>query len=148
MDARLCDLIVAIEAGQAHPRVITLLTGSWLLQGEPVSTERFRQVSHDSLYNSVAKRREIRKFRGTDKERSELVLDVTNPIVAALERAGREDNATLNLIEVAIAGQSGPSLHPPAVRVPVSAVTAWWITDFETKKSGSGGGAFFVGFDV
>lgn len=144
-DARLTDLIEAAEAGDTCPRVISLLTGSWLIQGRPISTEKFLERTHDALYRSFAGQREVRKFRGDPEQRTEMILRMSNPIVASIDRSDEKDVTTLNLADVTITSSVGPSLHPPVVRVSTASISAWWINDFEVKNP-KGDSSFALGF--
>jgi hypothetical protein len=59
--------------------------------------------------------------------------------------SGQPGGPTLNLVNALIAGASGPSLHPPSVRIAAESVSAWWIVDFTVKNTGGGAS---VGFGV
>lgn len=143
-DARMADLLDAAEQGQACP-VVNVLSGSWLIQGRPVSTREFVQRSYDSIHNSLAGSREARKFRGSAADKQEMIASKVNPLVETIHGTDELDGETLNLVDVTMVGAVGPSLHAPAVRVPVASVAAWFITDFEVKEA-KGGTSTAVGF--
>lgn len=145
-DARLLDLVESAEREEPCPKLVNMLTGSWLIQGRPVSTAQFIQASHDELSRTCAATKEVRKTRG-DREKAQLVQSKVRPIIGSIQRSRAYDGATLSLLDVTIVGSTGPSLHPPAIRVPLASVEAWWVVDFEVKNGGSSGGAVVgVGF--
>ena len=133
-DPRLKSIIAAAEAGQPCPGIVNLLVGSWFIQGRPVSSETFLQSSFDSLCQSILTVKQPRRSRLPEDERVRLAQDAVAPGFAAVETP-ESDADTLCLVEVSIAGSSGPSLHPPAIRVAASSVTAWWLTDFEVRQA-------------
>ena len=137
VDPRLASIIVAAEAGQACPGIVNLLVGSWFIQGRPVSSETFLQSSFDSLCQSVLAAKQPRRSRVPEDERVRLAQDAVAPGFAAVE-APEVDTDTLCLVEVSISAGSGALMHPPAIRVAATSVTAWWLTDFEVRAAASG----------
>ncbi|MEJ2866735.1 hypothetical protein WCD74_03105 [Actinomycetospora sp. OC33-EN08] len=146
-DPRLASIIASAEAGEACPGVINLLVGSWLIQGRPVSSEIFLQASFDSMCQSVLAVKQPRRSRIPEAERVQRAQEAVAPGFAAVE-APEADADTLCLADVSLAASSGPSLHPPAIRVAASSVMAWWITDFEVREERARGTGVGVGVGV
>ncbi|MCO7196703.1 hypothetical protein [Pseudonocardia sp. McavD-2-B] len=145
VDPGLIAIIQATEAGQPGPQLINILVGTWLVQGRPVSSKSYVDTTRDSLFNSVWNSPDGRRFRGSDAEKREAVLDVIQPAVGVIEQSAAAPATVLHMVDVMVAASSGPSLHPPVFRVKASSVDAWWINDFEVKQP-KGGGSIGVGF--
>lgn len=142
MDEKLRAVAAAAEAGQVCAGV-NLLMASWLLQGTPASTEQFMRTTHDNLYAQIANSRDARKFRGDAQQLRDVILEQAHPLMIPFGDFSSSDDV-LNLLNVTIVGSIGPSLHVPAVRVPLAQIMGWWATDFEVKQGNAGGG-FGVG---
>jgi hypothetical protein len=146
VDQRLVNLAASAERELPCPSILNLLVGSWLVQGQPVSSRQFLEATEGSLQESLAQTSEARRFRGTAEQKQQIIREATDPMMSSL-RTAEDGPLSLNLVNVTIAGSVGPSLHPPAVRIPLPAVGAWWITDFAIKNGGGGGGGgVSVGF--
>lgn len=137
VDPRLTSLIAAAEAGEPCPGIVNLLVGSWFIQGRPVSSETFLQSSFDSLCQSILAVKQPRRSRVPEHDRVQQAQDSVAPGFTAVETL-EVDTGSLCLVDVSIAGSSGSSFHPPAIRVAASSVSAWWLTDFEVRAPSRG----------
>ncbi|TCK22773.1 hypothetical protein [Pseudonocardia endophytica] len=145
IDPGLAAIIQATEQEQPGPQWINLLAGPWLVQGRPVSAAAFVDGTRDSLFNSVWNTPDARRFRGSDAEKRQIILQDLQPAMGVVEQSAHVAAAVLHLVDVTIVTATGPSLHPPVIRIKANSVDAWWVTDFEVKQP-KGGGGIGVGF--
>lgn len=142
VDARLLSLTVAAEQGEPCPP-IGLLSGGWLLQGMPTSTRGFLEATHADFYSNVRNTRDMRRFGGSENERDAAIRAVTYPMMKPFEQVGPDPGASsLSLVGVSAYPPGAPSIHIPAVRVPLSLISAWWATGFVQDRATGGGASF------
>ncbi|MHA6792380.1 hypothetical protein ACVGVM_02505 [Pseudonocardia bannensis] len=146
-DERLLALIDAAENERPCPNVLNVLTGSWLIQGQPVSSRQFEEATQQSLHESIAATPDARRFRGSHDELRQAISGITQPMLDSVAPGGGgPGEPALNLIKVMIASATGPSLHPPAIRISAASIAAWWIVDFKVKNKGGGSAGFGISF--
>lgn len=144
MDGRLQSLIEAAERGERCPDTYVLV-GSWIIQGLPVSTDQFMRITHSDFHRQVADTREARKMK-SPQERDQLISQHLAPLMATFGPATPQDGLALSVANAAVSGITGPILHVPALRVPVSAVQAWWSAGFTVDQNRGYSGGVGVGF--
>jgi hypothetical protein len=136
VDTRLVLLVEAAERGDDCP-FIRMIAGGWLLQGQPASTETFLTQTHRGLYEELADSKEGRRLRGSQADKHAVLGAAVAPMVNALGGPGLSSLDALSLVDASAYPPGAPTIHMPTIRVPLSAVSAWWATGFSTDKSSS-----------
>lgn len=146
MDGRLKALIATAEQDETCPGVCVIV-GSWVIQGRPVSTAEFMRATYRDYVRQTANTAVGRKISGNKEDRSTLMGEHLRPLMAAFGYKSDADVLALSLADATVSGSTGPSLKVPALRIPVSAVQAWWSAGFEVDQGkGFVGGGISVGF--
>lgn len=145
IDPALLCLLAAAERGEETPR-ISLLTGSWLVQGQPTRSRDFVSHSADVWWAEVAATSTVKEFRGTEDEKVALIRRCVDPLSATVNAWESPGVPVLTLLWGVIAGGVGATFHMPTLRVPLSSVQAWWVTRFGVTQPQEGGGV--VGFGM
>lgn len=148
VDGRLKALIATAERDEKCPD-ISVIVGSWVIQGRPVSTAEFMRATYRDFVRQVVKTPEGRSMKGTQEERSKLMGEHLRPFMAAFGYKSEADTFALSIADASVSGSTGPILKVPALRIPVSAVQTWWSAGFEVDQNRSyGGGGVAVGFSI
>lgn len=134
-DPRLLAIAAAAERGETV-LPMGMLAGGWLVQGTPVSYARFyEQTSHNvaKQLHAAMPAAERKRWQGRD---AELWGDLSPRIARAMSSLG--DPSVLDVVALNIAPAravvNDTTLHIPALRVAVSSISTWWVTDFLTQK--------------
>lgn len=144
IDPALLCLLAAAERGEETPS-ICLLTGSWMVQGQPARSGDFGRLSGQAWWGQLAATRDVKKFRGTEDEKVAMIRQKLNPLLATIiawESPGIVP--VLTLVRCVIGGGVGATFEMPTLRVPLSSVQAWWVTEFSVNQP-KGGGMVGVG---
>lgn len=150
MDLRLQALADSAEREQPVPGVCLLVDG-WLVQGTPVSTRHFLGLTHSNLNHLARSALGHRDEKALRAKLSEdqiwgLLSEQTLPLVAALETPNHGPAGGLNLAPVLLAGSFG-DIETVGVRIPLTAINAWWVGSFRhIPRRTSGGGGVSVEF--
>ena len=137
----------------AHLSKIRLVAGNQLIIGRAMSSARFMALSQEGLNATQEQlerdhlgRKEQHLAPGRAVERVEGLMD---PWRDALDEAtGVADNTVLTLGDAQLWPLSGgDGLAIPALRIPLSAIDAWWVDGASTLSAGKGGG-WFIGAAV
>jgi hypothetical protein len=122
MDERLAALIDAAENGRDCP-VVTALAGSQLVIGTPASSRSFLEIS----YWATVGHKPWGRTKPADRPEPEAKtwerlqsLDPSNP------PDGQRSHA-LTLQYARVSFLDGSALEVPIIRLPLAAVTAWWV---------------------
>ncbi|SDO18815.1 hypothetical protein SAMN04515671_0081 [Nakamurella panacisegetis] len=145
LDPRLVALAEAVERG-AVVAPIGILTGAGLVQGTPVTYAAFYEASTISIGRQLARAMPSRELKSYDGREADLWAHLRgriNPAMSALGDPSQPDTLALN-IAPAQCTLGTTVLHVPAVRVPLSAVDTWWVSDFIPEQKTP----MFVGFTV
>lgn len=149
MDPLLLNLLAAAERGEKCPPLV-VVTGTWVIQGALVGTTAFLEASQTHVYDKL-----IRLWGSAERKNPmspEDAAQIAGQRLAPLGISGGAVSPSLSLIEVTLTGVT--TLSVPAMRVPLAAIDAWWVTDHavETQQPvaerGSetrGGGGVSVG---
>jgi hypothetical protein len=139
IDPRLRALVGAAEQGRPVPSV-GLVTGSWVIQGTPISTQQFLWITQSAVETEISQTKESQTFRGTKDELGASIREQTAPLFAAFGWPTPVDGNALSLGTVTVGGGIGAALRVPALRVPLTAVAAWWACPYVALAPRSGGG--------
>ena len=143
-DAFLLSLLRAAEAGETCPP-IRLVTGAGdLIVGQPAPSGSFIQSMQRPLadeYEAALRRRPRRQQREDPQNPEALARDALSLLGAA---DGGEAALTLVNAEIIWSGRED-GRWIPALRVPVSAVHAWWVAGGKEVRGGSSGAGWAVG---
>jgi hypothetical protein len=145
VDGRLQSLIEAAERGERCPDIYVLV-GSWVIQGLPVSTAEFMNITYGDYYRQVADTRDARKLSRNPDERDRLISQHLAPYMATFGNAGPQDGLALSVAHASVSGSTGPILQVPALRVPIGAVQSWWSAGFTVDQNRGYSGGVAVGF--
>jgi hypothetical protein len=148
MDPELQSLVQAAETDALLP-LIRVIAGNQLIIGRPTSTATFISRSEEA----VTDRQEGFERKNLGRKEQDLAPQRAAENVAAKFKPwtdarsdGRPDEYTVLTLGQAhlwpLSGGDGLAL--PVLRVPLSAVDAWWLDGASTLSAGSGGG-WFVG---
>ena len=138
MDAMLVNLVEACERGHDYPQRIWLVTNAGhFVTGEPASAQRLREETLRCLTGET--RKALAK-----RPRRERKADPGDPDLLARETLaslgdGTTGSPVLNLVPAQlreVAGGGG--VHIPSFRIPVGAVTAWWLAGEKEIKASQG----------
>jgi hypothetical protein len=122
MDERLAALIEAAENGRACPAV-SVLAGSQLITGTPISSKAFLEVSYWAT-------------RGHKPWGPPRPGDTPEPDTTIWERLRSLEPSTvpdagtrhaLSLQSVRLSFLDGSALEVPTIRLPLAAISAWWV---------------------
>jgi hypothetical protein len=144
VDGRLQSLIEAAERGERCPDIY-ILVGSWIIQGLPVSTDQFMRITYSDYHRQVSETKEAQKVRN-QQERDQLISQHVSPLIGAFGLGSRQDGLALSVANAAVSGSTGPVLHVPALRIPVTAVQSWWSASFSVDQNRGYSGGVGVGF--
>ncbi|PRY10758.1 hypothetical protein [Kineococcus rhizosphaerae] len=133
LDPVLLRLVQAAERGEECPPLV-LIAGGWLIQGSPVSTEAFYDVTYRVNYNELAGSPEARRLRGRPEEKERILEDATRKQLAPLGEPIGLGGAVINLLRASAYPPGAPAVNTGAMRVPLAAVASWWATGFSTDK--------------
>jgi hypothetical protein len=144
MDEHLIALARAAEAGEPRPQVRLLLAGGEACTGVPCSFNEFLESQ------VAAYRREWRTY-AEGRSRAERRQEPIDPDAKAQSNlrvlreadAGDEPSA-LHLGDAELWPITGDGVALPGIRIPFSAVTAWWISGGSRLRQ-KGGATWFVG---
>lgn len=142
IDPQLEALIVAAEAGQPCPQ-IRLLSGGWLVQGEPVSTQAYLDTTAEDFAETIRDSKDLRRFRGSSEELKGLVFGQVNVRMAPFRAPGSGSPSVLSLKNAVLI--NSVTLRVPAIRVPSVSVQAWWNSSMEVEESKRYGSVVGVG---
>jgi hypothetical protein len=145
VDGRLQSIMEAAERGETCP-AIYLLVGGWVVQGRPVSTAEFMNITYWDYHRQVAESREGRKISKSVEERDRLIGQHLAPVMAAFGHSSPQDGVALSIANATVSGLSGPNLLVPALRVPVGAVQTWWAAASTVDPARGYSGGVAVGF--
>lgn len=145
VDGRLQSMVEAAERGETCPDIYVLV-GSWVIQGVPISTAEFLKLTHSDYYSQVAETREARKLSRDPAERERVINEHLAPYMSTFGASTDQDAAALSIRNPAISGSSGPIIHTPAMRVPLSAVQGWWSAKFTVDQNRRYSGGVGFGF--
>lgn len=142
IDPLLMNILNAAERGEKVPKIV-LVVGPWVVMGSPVSTERFRQLTNESLADTTWKTAKIRDRARADSKSQAATLAAG--YLAAMG-GGDSNNQVSISIESALM-VNGISIRIPAMRVPLASVDSWWVTTHTAEAQSSyNGGGVGVGF--
>lgn len=145
VDGRLRSVMEAAERGEKCPDVF-LLVGGWVVQGRPVSTAEFMNITYWDYHRQVAESREARKMSKSPEERDRLIGQHLAPVMAAFGNASPQDGMALSIANATVSGLAGPNLQVPALRVPIGAIQTWWAAASTVDPTRGYSGGVAVGF--
>jgi len=135
-------LAEAVEHGTPCPP-IRVVTAGGLYVGTPVPSSTFWEASKGPLVESIAKAQRRGLRRVGDEERTAAAGEATN-IIDGLRRRARDQESGGLTPQDAVLHRGNESVKLPIARVPLDAVTGWWINLVEVKESSQ----WFVGMSV
>jgi hypothetical protein len=144
VDNRLLRLMAAAEQGTASP-IISVFTPSWMFRGQLMSSYWFLETTRRHRQEGVEGSREFKKAGATERSALSAAAESVMSVLGPPE--GTELTA-LNLTYVTASSPDGTTMLIPALRVPVSAVIAWSVVDFNLPKQAGGGTGMAAGVVV
>lgn len=144
IDGRLISLVEAAERGENCPDVCVLV-GSWVVQGLPIGTKQFLEITYADYWREVSSINEVRRIKNPN-ERNHFVGQHLAPFMATFGPESPQDKLSLSLTNASVSGTTGPIIQVPALRIPVAAVQTWWSAKFTVDQNKPRGGG--VGFGI
>ena len=139
MDTHLLSIIEAAEAGAPTPGVNVVTNGGDWIRGQPCSSNEFRDLTWPHYVNDidqVLKKRPRRERKVNPQDASAVAAE---PFAAVTERRDGSSFPALTLSQATLSfGGRGDGMNLAAVRVPVDAVSSWWISGGSYIKADSG----------
>lgn len=142
IDPLLLNLVAAAERGETCPPLV-LVVGTWIVQGQLVSSARFLEETRQHIQQRV-----LGSLRAKDRANPETrarATQIASEHFGPLGTVERPSHLALSFLDATLA--NSVTITVPTLRVPVGAVDSWWVTDHyvETEKrcGGGGGGAGF-----
>jgi hypothetical protein len=149
IDPKLLALARCAERGGACPPVF-LATASHLASGTPVRSRTFTDTSDQPVQNQLwqaIRRGDVRRRERNDAH-GEQVAKLREAWRQIIDAERGDEPAALTLAPAVIWGWGeGSGLKIHATRVPLAAVTSWWMGAGETIK-GDSGSQWFLGVSV
>jgi hypothetical protein len=143
MDPALKALLESTSDAQPLLRVVA---GAGVFVGRPCPLDEYLRLAEWGVYTEAYETtRPRRKEREAAETNAKAVAHEVAVTMQSGLRAGdaHENVVTLREVEMYPLG-GGEGLAIPAVRIPASAVTAWWIGPAKVQK-GEGGGGWVAG---
>lgn len=140
IDPLLLNLLEAAERGEECPPLV-LVVGTWLVQGKLVSTSRYLDENRAHVQKRVLSGLKARDRANPAAESS--AAQIASQHLAPLGLADGATPLCLSIIDATLA--SATTISVPAIRVPVSAVDSWWVTDHYVEGQKMRGGGVGVG---
>lgn len=138
MDARLKSLVAAVEAGAAYWS-INLLVGPWIVQGTPVSSQVFVAKAHQGLGRIALEKHSPEVRRKVEVGEADHLwqeaMQETVGMIGPLTGSTSSPEDAVSLINVQMTGGTSGVIRASSVRVPIAAVGAWWIADFNHVRA-------------
>jgi hypothetical protein len=142
-DPLLLALAAAAERGDDVPR-IRLIAGSAIAIGLPTSRERFIRVNREGLEEEWTKYLRPGPWpRKRQQPEGPAPVERAQSAFAAFGQPIDEETS-FNLADVEwwpLGG--GDGLSPPAIRIPLAAIDAWWVAGGRVERAPSGRGVWF-----
>jgi hypothetical protein len=142
MDQQLSSLAEAVEHGTPCPP-IRVVTAGGLYVGTPVPSSVFWDASKGPLAESIARAQKRGLRRVGDHERAAAAVEADDIIGGLRSRARDRETGGLTLQD-AVLHRGSETVKLAVARVPLEAVTGWWINLAEVKESSQ----WFVGMSV
>lgn len=143
IDPLLLNLLEAAERGETCPPLVAVV-GTWIVQGRLVSTSAFLEANREHVQKRILSGLKLRDRSNplADERASQIASQHLSPL-------GSDEGAMplcLSFLDATLA--SGATVSVPAIRVPVSAVDSWWVSDHyvEGQKVRGGGVGVSMGF--
>lgn len=114
-----------------------MVVGGWLVQGTPVSYAKFYEVTSFNLATQLHHQLPIKEQRSYADRNDAFWADFgprVNRGMSSLGDPSVTDGTALNIAPAQVA-VNDTTLHVPALRVPLTSILTWWVTDFITQKS-------------
>jgi hypothetical protein len=145
MDERLAALIEAAENGRECPAV-SVLSGSQLIIGTPISSKAFLEVS----YWATVGHKPWGPTRPTDTPEPDTKTWERLQSLEPRTIPDPETHHALTLQSVRISFRDGSALEVPTIRLPLAAISAWWVAPARRigSKSSQQGPGVGVGVGV
>src|ERR1035437_535541 len=141
MDSYLLSIIAAAEAGTPTTGINLVTNGGDWIRGQPCSSSEFREITWPHYLREVDDALSKRS-RQQRKENPVQAADVAAGPFGAL--APKQDDLaepTLTLTGAVLSfGGRADGMSLPAVRVPVRAISSWWVSGGSYIKPGSSTG--------
>ena len=142
IDPLLLNLLEAAERGEKCPPLV-LVVGTWIVQGKLVSTTSYLEENQAHVQKRV-----LSGLKAGDRAHPAAESSAAQVASQHLGALGTADGATplcLSIIDATLAS-GATTITVPAIRVPVSAVDSWWVTDHYVEGQKVRGGGVGVGF--
>lgn len=143
LDPKLVALCAAAEAGRVVPP-LTLATAAQLIVGLPTSGNDLASDSADGVREAVQGLVQHQPRKAREDAYASLLAQAEPTWQTCCAIPDSDPPTTLTLFQATIWAWGEPSgLKVPVIRVPLSAVTAWWTGRGKEVKGHSSGGWFF-----
>jgi hypothetical protein len=143
MDGRLLALVRAVESGAPGPPLRILVAGG-AFHGKMVSSADFHQAMRTSLASDAmrAQKSGLKRLRRDSGELGSTEIEANvDRVLEPLRRAADSEGA-VTLAAVKWWGYDNKTtLEMPAVRVPLDAISGWWVSG----ETGDQAGEWYVG---
>lgn len=144
MDVGGLRMVARLAARDPLPLQLRLMVNGHIIVGQPAPAPTFYEqmgaAVRSDLWNLIT---EDRGIKPADKE--PLFHDIASRADDVLGELGAHDNDPDELTLIAaVMHQHGSTVHVPALRVPLEAVSAWWLAG-EDVSVPSARSTFFVG---
>jgi hypothetical protein len=143
MDPYLLNIIEAAEAGMPTPGINLVTNGGDWVRGQPCSSNQFREITWSHYLRDVDQVLSKRPRRER-KESTAQVADVAAvPFAAVTEKQGSPAEPVLSLATAILSfGGRADGMNLAAVRIPINAISSWWVSGGSYIKPGSSSGLF------
>ena len=129
IDPLLLNLLEAAERGEKCPSLV-VVAGPWIIQGTLVGTAAFLETCQLNAHD------QLMELWGSPERKNPMspedAAQIATQSLAPLGTAGGPGSPSLGLTKATLTGAVTVSV--PAIRVPLTAITAWWVTDHQVKE--------------
>jgi hypothetical protein len=141
VDSYLLSIIEAAEAGAPTPGIHVMTTGGDWIRGQPCSSADFRSITWQHFVINVNKYLKSRPRRERKENPLDADAEAAGPFAAVTDRRAEGSEPTLSLSQATLSFSGrGDGMNLPAVRIPIQAISSWWVCGENYIKPSSSGG--------
>lgn len=143
MDSYLLSIIEAAEAGLPTPGINLVTNGGDWIRGQPCSSNQFREITWSHFFHEVDQKLRKRPRHEQKQNPADPEQVASKPFAALAEKPSTSTEPALSLTQAHLAfGGRADGMKLAAVRVPIKAISSWWVSGGSYIKPPSNGGVF------